>query len=80
MSIQDATTSSESGRRALDRHVVTAAGQLLMSAISLEHRVRRFSTQLKGLPSPRASVVSLVRSSASQPSERGLDIPNPWGD
>ena len=51
MRIQDGDMTSDSARTAIDRHAVTAAGQLLMSAIWLEHRVRRFSTGLRMLPS-----------------------------
>jgi hypothetical protein len=51
MRIQDGSTSPGSDRTAIDRHAVTAAGQLLTSAVSLEHRVRRFSTRLALIPS-----------------------------
>ena len=54
MRIQDANVRSDSERTAIDRHAVTAAGQLLMSAIWLEHRVRRFSTCVTAFPSQRA--------------------------
>jgi hypothetical protein len=80
MRIQDGDMSSDSDRTAIDRHAVTAAGQLLMSAIWLEHRVRRFSTRLSMLPSQRASVVSVVSSSGSHHSDRGLLQPDGRGD
>jgi hypothetical protein len=67
MRIQDGTRSVDSDRTAIDRHAVTAAGQLLMSAISLEHRVRRFSTRLSMRPK-QASDVSVVSSSDSRQS------------
>ena len=53
MPIQHHNVSSDSGRTPIDRHAVSAAGQLLMSAIWLEHRVRRFPTHLSVLASPR---------------------------
>jgi hypothetical protein len=53
---------SDSGRTAIDHHAVIAAGQLLMSAIELEHRVRRFATHF----SPRALVMPVVSSSVAQ--------------
>ena len=80
MRIEDGDMSSDSARTAIDRHAVTAAGQLLMSAIWLEHRVRRFSTRLSMLPSQRASVVSVVSSSVAHQSDRGLLVPDGRGD
>jgi len=53
---QDSTVNSDSGRSAIDRGAVTAASQLLMSAIWLERRVRRVSTRLTMSSSQRASV------------------------
>jgi hypothetical protein len=58
MRIRDGDMSSDSARTEIDRQAVIAAGHLLMSAIWLEHRVRRFSKRLRMLPSQRASVVS----------------------
>ena len=58
MRIRHGDMSSDSARTVIDRQAVIAAGQLLMSAIWLEHRVRRFSTRLSMLPSQRAFVVS----------------------
>ena len=71
MRIQDGDMSSDSARTAIDRHAVIAAGQLLMSAIWLEHRVRRFSTRLTMLPSQRASVVSVMSSSVAHQRTEG---------
>jgi hypothetical protein len=51
---QGPSANSDSGRSAIDRRAVTAAGQLLMSAIWLEHRVRRISRRLTISPSQRA--------------------------
>jgi hypothetical protein len=62
MRIEDADRTSDPDRAALDRHAVAAAGQLLISAIWLEHRLRYFSTRLATLPSQRASVLPLVNS------------------
>jgi hypothetical protein len=62
MQIEDGNMSSDSDRAALDRHAVAAAGQLLISAIWLEHRLRYFSTRLPTLPSQRASMLSDVNS------------------
>jgi hypothetical protein len=67
-------------RSALDRHAVTAAGQLLMSAIWLEHRVRRLSTLLSTPSSQRISTLSLVRPSAGLRSDRELLVPDRWSD
>jgi len=46
MRIEDGDKTSDSDRTAIDRRAISAAGQLLMSAIWLEHRVRRVSTRL----------------------------------
>jgi hypothetical protein len=73
MRIDDGDMTSDSDRTAIDRRVVTAAGQLLMSAIWLETRVRRVSTRLTMLPSQRTSVVPVARSSVAHHSDRGLD-------
>ena len=62
MRIEDGDRTSNSDRAALDRQAVAAAGQLLISAIWLEHRLRYFSTRLATLPSQRASVMSDVNS------------------
>ena len=80
MRIQGGDMSSDSDRTALDHHAVIAAGQLLMSAIWLEHRVRRFSTRLTMSPSQRASVASVVRSSAAHQSDREPLVPDGWSD
>lgn len=58
MQIAEGKMNPDSSRTAVDRHAVTAAGQMLMSAIWLEHRVRRFSTRLSVLPSGHASSTS----------------------
>jgi hypothetical protein len=60
MRIRDGDMSSDSARTVIDRQAVIAAGQLLMSAIWLEHRVRRFSKRRRMLPSqhPLCLVVS----------------------
>jgi hypothetical protein len=70
MRIQDGDVSADLGRTAMDRHAVNAAGQLLMSAIWFEHRVRRFSTRLSPLPSQRAS--SVMSCSVAHDTHRGL--------
>lgn len=70
MWIHGGNTNSDSSRTVIDHHAVIAAGQLLMSAIWLEHRVRRLSMRLSTLPSQRASVVSVMSSSASRQSDR----------
>jgi hypothetical protein len=62
MRIENGDRTSDSDRAALDRHAVTAAGQLLISAIWLEHRLRYFSTRLATLPSQRVSGLSDVNS------------------
>ena len=66
MRIEDGDKTSDSDRAALDRHAVTAAGQLLISAIWLEHRVRYFSTRLATLPSQRLSGLSDVNPSVAR--------------
>jgi hypothetical protein len=63
MRIQDGDMRSDSDRTAIDRHAVTAAGQLLISAIWLEHRLRYFSARLATLPAQSASVLPGVKSS-----------------
>ena len=80
MRIEDGDMNSDSDRSAIDRQAVTAAGQLLMSAIWLEHRVRRFSTRLTMLPSQRASVMSVVRSSVAHQADRGPLVPDSRSD
>jgi len=62
---QGSTMESDSARRAIDRHAVTAAGHVLMSAIWLEHRVRSFSAHLATSPLQRGSHASLANSSAA---------------
>ena len=57
MPIQGGDRSTDSARTPIDRHAVTAAGQLLMSIIWLEHRVRRFSARLSMLPNRQATSV-----------------------
>ena len=79
MRIQDGDMSSASNRTAIDRHAVTAAGQLLMSAIWLEHRVRRFSTRLTMFSSQRAPDVSVLSSSVAE-SDRGRLVPDCQAD
>jgi hypothetical protein len=79
MRIQEGERSSESVRTAIDRHAVTTAGQLLMSAISMEHRVRRFSMRLGTLPSQRASAASVARS-VTRERDRGLSFVTGRGD
>lgn len=80
MRIQDGDMTSDSDRTAFDRHAVTAAGQLLMSAIWLEHRVRRFSSRLTMFPSQRASVVPVVITSVAHQRDRGVLVPYRRGD
>jgi len=80
MRIQDGNMSSDSDRTAIDRHAVTAAGQLLMSAIWLEHRARRFSTRLTMLPSQRVSAVSVVSSPVANRADRRVLVPASRGD
>jgi hypothetical protein len=63
MRIEAGDMTSESDRTAIDRHAVIAAGQLLMSAIWVEHRVRRFSPRLTMFPSQRTSVMAVVSTS-----------------
>ena len=80
MRIQDGDMSSDSDRTAIDRHAVTAAGQLLMSAIWLEHRVRRVSTYLGVFPRQRASVTPFVNSSVAHLTDRDALVPDGRGD
>ena len=54
------TVNCDSSRSAIDRRAVTAAGQLLMSAIWLEHRVRRVSTLFTLSSGQRASAASVL--------------------
>jgi hypothetical protein len=75
-SARTAITSSDSARTAIDRHAVKAAGQLLLSAIWLEHRVRRFSTRLTMVPSQRGTVVSVVSTSGADHTDRELLVPD----
>jgi hypothetical protein len=70
MRIEDGDMTSDSDRGALDRHAVTAAGQLLISAIWLEHRLRYFSARLATSPSQRASALSGVSSPVARAAER----------
>lgn len=79
MRIQNGDLRSDSDRGALDRHAVTAAGQLLISAIWLEHRLRYFSTRLATLPSQRASVLSGVNSPDAR-ADRTVFVPDGRGD
>jgi hypothetical protein len=58
--MQDVLLSSDSNRTAIDGHTVAGAGQLLMSAIWLVHRVRSFSMRLSMLPSQRAPSAFVV--------------------
>jgi hypothetical protein len=58
--MQDVLLSSDSNRTAIDGHAVAGAGQLLMSAIWLVHRVRSFSMRLSMLPSQRAPSAFVV--------------------
>jgi hypothetical protein len=78
MAIQQDDMSSDTGRTAIDRHAVTAAGQLLMSAIWLEHRLRRFPAHLSLLGRPPSSLRSVAASSDSHRSDRGLSVPDGW--
>jgi hypothetical protein len=50
----------------MDRHAVIAAGQLLMSAIWLEHRVRSASANLSVLARQRAFVFPVGKSLVTQ--------------
>jgi hypothetical protein len=75
-----ATVNSDRGRSAIDRRAVTAAAQLLMSAIWLEHRVRRVSTRLTMSSSQQASNVSVVRPSVAHQSGSALLVPDSWSD
>src|SRR5579871_6034182 len=77
---EDRDMSSDSTRTAIDRHAVTAAGQLLISAIWLEHRVRRVSTRLGVFPSRRAPVMSFMRTSVADQGDRKVTAPGSRGD
>jgi hypothetical protein len=70
MRIEGSGMRSDAARTAIDRHAVSAVGQLLTSAIWLEHRVRRFSTNVGMFPSPRVFGARVVSSSVAQPSDR----------
>jgi hypothetical protein len=76
MRIQDGDVTSESDRTAIDRHAVTAAGQLLVSATWLEHRVRHFSTRLSMLASQRSSVMSVECSPVAHQADRRVLVPD----
>jgi hypothetical protein len=80
MRLEDGDITSNSGRTAIDRHAVTAAAQLLMSAIWLEHRLRRFSTRLNMSPSQRASVVEVASSPLAHHADRMVLVPDSHGD
>jgi hypothetical protein len=71
---------ADAARSALDHRAVSAVGELLMSGIWLEHRVRSIPKLLGALPSPRISVMSRVRSSSDLHSDSGTlrqeDPPN----
>jgi|HubBroStandDraft_4_1064222.scaffolds.fasta_scaffold670475_2 hypothetical protein len=73
------TVNCDSSRSAIDRRAVTAAGQLLMSAIWLEHRVRRVSTRLTLSSGQRPPAVSVVRSWVSHQSDCGPLVPDGVG-
>jgi hypothetical protein len=73
---EDGTVNCDSYRSAIDRRAVTATGQLLMSAIWLEHRVRRVSTRLTLPSGQRPSAVPVVRSSVAHQSDRWLLVPD----
>jgi hypothetical protein len=77
MRIEDDDMNSDSDRAALDRHAVAAAGQLLISAIWLEHRLRYFSTRLATLPSQRAFVLSDVNSPVPREDRKALASDGP---
>jgi hypothetical protein len=79
MRIQDGVMRSDSDRGALDRHAVTAAGQLLISAIWLEHRLRYFSARLATLPSQSASMLSGVNSPDAR-ADRTVFVPDGRSD
>jgi hypothetical protein len=79
MRIEDGDMTSDSDRAALDRHAVAAAGQLLISAIWLEHRLRYFSTRLATLPSQRTSMLSDVNSPVAR-EDRGVLASDGRGD
>ena len=74
------TVNCDSSRSAIDRRAVIAAAQLLMSAIWLEHRVRRVSTRLTMSSSQQASDVSVARPSIAHQSGIGLLVPDGRSD
>ena len=71
MQIQSSGMRSETARTAVDRHAVIAAGQLLISAIWLEHRVRRVSANLSMLARQGAFVMPVVKPSITQRLDSG---------
>ena len=71
MRIEGSGIRSDAARTAIDRHAVRAVGQLLTSGIWLEHRVRRFSTDLSLFPSPRAFGVRVASFPVAQQSDSG---------
>ncbi len=75
MRFQEDETSPQTARTVIDRHAVTAAGQLLMSAIWLEHRVRRFSPRLSVLPISRVSGAADPKPSSAETSDRLMLAP-----
>jgi hypothetical protein len=79
MRIEDGDMPSDSDRAALDRHAVAAAGQLLISAIWMEHRLRYFSTRLATLPSQRATVLPLANSPGAR-ADRRMRVSDGRGD
>ena len=79
MQIQDGDMRSDSDRGALDRLAVTAAGELLISAIWLEHRLRYFSARFATLPSQSASMLSGVNSPVAR-ADRTVFSPDGRGD
>ena len=77
MPIQHHNVSSDSGRTPIDRHAVSAAGQLLMSAIWLSiASTLPDSSQRVGKPTIiRCACGELL---GSRPSPRGLLVPVGW--
>jgi hypothetical protein len=69
MEIERSGTRPDSARTAIDRHAVVAVGHLLMSAISLENRVRRLSADLGMFPARRPLRLPAMSSSLAQPAE-----------
>jgi hypothetical protein len=67
---------SDSARTAMDRYAVNAAGQLLISVIWMEHRVRRAFTRLSMLPHRRAFVVPGVKAPVAQHPDSGRSATN----